>query len=136
MPAITMNALDASMNIQGWAVSNPPFVLLRRTGDRRSLSSRCTRLIGLFLRFRHRFLGRLETDLGMCAVAKRFLGRCATTAERHSFFHRELIAIAVHQFHFTLHDVRTVLNCLDCYFSHVRSLSVIPTKVEESLTVS
>ena len=69
----------------------------------------------------------------MGAVAKRFLSRRATAAERHSRFDRKFISVGVHQFHFALHDVGTVLDCLDCY--HVRSLNVIPTEVEESLTV-
>src|ERR1700719_754464 len=66
----------------------------------------------------------------MCAVAKGFLGRRAATAERHPFFDRELIAVAVFQFYFARHDVRAVLDCLDCH--HVRTLSevdrVVPTR--------
>src|ERR1700680_1347263 len=62
----------------------------------------------------------------MCAVAKRFLGRRAATAKRHSRFDRELIAVAVFQFHFALHNVRTVLDCLDCYLSHVPTMSCRP----------
>src|SRR5438309_6723701 len=57
----------------------------------------------------------------MGAIAKRFLGRRAATAKRHSFFNRELIPVAVVQFYFALHDVRTVLNCFDCH--HVRTLT-------------
>src|SRR5436190_17999168 len=75
----------------------------------------------LFLRFRHSFLGGLETDLGMCAVAKRFLRRRGGAAESHSFFDREFVSIRVDQFHFAGHDVRAVLNCFDFYVSHGRN---------------
>jgi len=51
----------------------------------------------------------------MGAVAKRFLGRCAATTERHSRFNWKFVSVAVDQLHFALHDVRTVLDCLDCY---------------------
>ena len=77
----------------------------------------------LFLGFGHGFLGRLKADLGMGAVAKWFLGRRAATTERHPFLHREFISVAIHQFHLAVHDVRTVLDCLDCYFSHVAILT-------------
>ena len=73
----------------------------------------------LFLRFRHSFLGGFETDLGMCAVAKGFFGRCAATAKRHSFFHRKLVAVGVDQLHFAGYNVWAVLDCFDCYVSHV-----------------
>ena len=73
----------------------------------------------LFLRFRHGFLGSLKTDFGMGAVAKRFLSRCAAAAEGHPFFHRILVSISVDQLDFARHDVGTVLDCFDCYLSHV-----------------
>jgi len=56
----------------------------------------------------------------MSPVAKRFLSRRAAAAKRHSRFDWEFISVRVHQFHFALHDVRTVLDCLDCY--HVANL--------------
>jgi hypothetical protein len=72
----------------------------------------------------------------MGAVAKRFFGRRTATAERHPLFDRELIAVAIFQFYFALHDVRAVLDYVDCNLSHVSNLNVIPTEVEESLTIS
>jgi len=72
--------------------------------------------------FRNGLFGRFETDLGMSAVAKRFLSRCAAAAKRHARFDGKLVSVAVDQFHFALHDVRTVLDCLDCYLSHGRTL--------------
>src|SRR6266567_4198904 len=75
----------------------------------------------LFFGFGHGFLGRLKADLGMGAVAKWFLGRRAATTERHPFLHREFVSVAIHQFHFALHDVRTVLNSFDCH--HARTLT-------------
>src|SRR5439155_10115000 len=56
----------------------------------------------------------------MGAVAKRFFRRGTATAKRHSFFHGKLVSVGVDQFHIALHDVRAVLDCLDCY--HVRTL--------------
>src|SRR5438128_10885266 len=75
-------------------------------------------LSALFLCVRHGCLGGLETDFRMCAIAKRFLGRCAATAERHPFFDRKFVSVRVDQLHLAGHDVRTVLDCLDCYLSH------------------
>src|SRR5947208_15449138 len=72
----------------------------------------------LFLLFRPGFPGGLETDLGVGAIAKRFLDPCPATAERHPFFDRKLVSVRVDQLHFAGHDVRTVLDCLDCYLSH------------------
>src|SRR5437667_9800793 len=57
----------------------------------------------------------------MGAVAKRFFRRGTATAKRHSFFHGKLVSVGVDQFHFALHDVRTVLDCLDCY--HVSTVT-------------
>jgi len=54
----------------------------------------------------------------MCAVAKRFLSRCPAAAQRHSLLDRKFISVGIDQFHFASHDVRTVLDCLDCYLSH------------------
>ena len=54
----------------------------------------------------------------MCAVAKRFLSRCAAAAEGHPFFHRKFISVSVDQLDFAGHDVRAILNCFDCYLSH------------------
>ena len=51
----------------------------------------------------------------MGAVAKWFLSRRAAAAERHPRLDWKFVSIRVHQFHFALHDVRTVLDCLDCY---------------------
>jgi len=76
----------------------------------------------LLLRFGHGFLSRLKTNLGMSAVAKRFFSRRAAATKRHSFFHRKFIAVRVDQFHFARYDVRTVLDCLDCYLSHGATL--------------
>jgi hypothetical protein len=73
---------------------------------------------GLFLRFRHSFFRCFEPNFRMGAVAKRFLGRCAATAERHALFDRELVSIGVDQFHFACHDVRAMLDCFDFYVSH------------------
>ena len=54
----------------------------------------------------------------MRAVAERFFGRGAATAERHAFLHRKFISVAVDEFHFALHDVGPVFNCLDCDLRH------------------
>jgi hypothetical protein len=59
----------------------------------------------------------------MGPVAERFLGRCSATAKRHPFFDREFIPIAVHQFYLTLHDVRAILDCLDC--DHVDTVAYV-----------
>src|SRR4029077_17502769 len=67
----------------------------------------------------------------MGAVAKRILGLCAATTERHPRFYREFIAIAVDQFDFALHDIRTVLDCLDCY--HVSSLAEVDRVVPNAM---
>src|SRR5713101_5789825 len=56
------------------------------------------------LSIRDRFFRGFETDLGMGAVAKRFLGRRAATTERHPRFDRELVSVGVDQLHFALHD--------------------------------
>src|SRR5262249_37627487 len=73
----------------------------------------------LFFRFRHGFFGRLKADFGMRAVAKWFFSRRAAAAERHSFFDRKSVAVSVDQFYFTRYDVGTILDCFDCYLSHV-----------------
>jgi hypothetical protein len=54
----------------------------------------------------------------MSTVAKRFLSRCPAAAQRHSLLDRKFISVGIDQFHFASHDVRTVLDCLDCYLSH------------------
>jgi hypothetical protein len=59
----------------------------------------------------------------MCAVAKRFLRRRAAAAERHSFFHREFVAVGVDQLNFPGHDVWTVLDCFNFYVSHDETLT-------------
>ena len=60
----------------------------------------------------------METDFGMGAVAKRFLGGRAAAAKRHPFFHRKLVAVGVDQFHFARNDVRAVPDCFDFCVSH------------------
>ena len=90
----------------------------------------------LLLRFGNGLLGSLKTNLGVRAVAERFFSRCTAAAERHPFFHRIFVSVGVDQLHFTGHDVRTVLDCLDCYLSHKVNLNVISTEVERSLDVS
>src|SRR2546423_5651132 len=72
----------------------------------------------LFRRFRHGFLSRLETDLGMGAVAE-WLGRGgATAAERHALFHRIRIVIIVFQLDRAINNVRTVFDHINSYFRH------------------
>lgn len=61
----------------------------------------------------------------MCAVAKRFLRRRTAAAESHSFFGRESVSICVDQFHFTRNDIRTMLDCFDCYHDS-RNLTLSP----------
>src|SRR5438876_963905 len=70
----------------------------------------------------------------MGAVAKRFFRRGTATAKRHSFFHGKLVSVGVDQFHFALHDVRTVLDCLDCY--HVRTLTGLPRAAMSVATIT
>ena len=72
----------------------------------------------------------------MRAIAERFLGRSAAPAERHSLFNRKFVSVRIDQFHFARYNVRTVLDCLDCYLSHNVNLNVISTEVERSLDVS
>src|SRR3954463_1593705 len=69
----------------------------------------------LFPRFRDGAFRCLKSDFRMRAVAKRFFGRCAATAQRHTLLGRIDLSFAVSQFHLTLYDVRPVLDDLDCY---------------------
>ena len=88
----------------------------------------------LLLRFGNGLLGSLKTNLGMRAVAKRFLGRSAATAERHSFFDRKLVSVRIDQFNFALHDVRTIFDCLDCYLSHGRTVTEVDRVVLNAMS--
>jgi hypothetical protein len=72
----------------------------------------------LFFRFRHSFLSGLKADFRMGAVAKWFLGRCAAAAKRHPFFDRIFVSVCVDQLDFARYDVRSVLDCFDCYLRH------------------
>src|SRR6266487_3391600 len=70
----------------------------------------------------------------MCAVAKRFLSGCAATAERHSFFHWKFVSVSIYQLYFSRHDVRAVLDCLDCYLSHSAILAEVDRVVLNTMS--
>src|SRR3954469_11287796 len=65
-----------------------------------------------------RFLGRLKPDLGMGAVAEWFRRGRAAAAKRHPILCRIRVPINVLELHAPGHDVRSVLDDLDCYVSH------------------
>jgi hypothetical protein len=71
----------------------------------------------------------------MGAVAKRFLSRCAATAERHPFFDWILVSICVDQLDFAGHDVGAVLDCFDCYLSHDGILTEVDRVVLNAMLI-
>jgi hypothetical protein len=71
----------------------------------------------------------------MCAVAKRFFGRCAAATKGHSFFHGIFVSVSVDQLHFTCYDVRAVLDWFDCYLSHGSILTEVHRVVLNAMLI-
>jgi hypothetical protein len=62
----------------------------------------------LLLRFGYGFLGSLETDAGMGAIAKRLISRTAAAAEGKCWFAGEVVGIAV-----CIYQFDCALGCFD-----------------------